>query len=66
MNSHDVTVLGYALAVVACVGLQLLSLWPRSRVPSFTALVRRAMRGRPGRVGVITAWAWLGLHFFAR
>ena len=66
MSSHDVTVLGYVLMVVACVGLQLLSLWPSSRVPSLTTLLCRVMRGRPGRVGVITAWAWLGLHFFAR
>jgi len=66
MSSHDVTVLGYAAVVLACVGLQLLSLRPASRIPSFTTLLRRVMRGRPGRVGVITAWAWLGLHFFAR
>jgi len=66
MSSHDVTILGYVLVVLACAGLQLLSLRPTSRIPSFTALLRRAMRGRPGRVGVITAWAWLGLHFFAR
>ena len=66
MNSHDVTVLGYVVVVLLCVGLQLLSLRPASRVPSLTALLRRAMRGRPGRVGVITAWAWLGLHFLAR
>jgi Family of unknown function (DUF6186) len=66
MSSHDATVLGYALVVAACVVLQVLSLWSASRVPSFTALLRRVMRGRRGRVGVITAWAWLGLHFFAR
>ena len=66
MSSHDVTVLGYAVVVVACVVLQLLSLRPGTCIPGFTTLLRRVMRGRPGRVGVITAWAWLGLHFFAR
>jgi len=24
------------------------------------------MRSRTGRVGVLVAWAWIGLHFFAR
>lgn len=66
MSSHDATVLGYVIVVLACVALQLLSLRPGSPVPSFTTLLHRVMRGRPGRVGVITAWAWLGLHFFAR
>jgi len=23
-------------------------------------------RGRTGRVGMLVAWAWLGLHFFAK
>jgi hypothetical protein len=25
-----------------------------------------AMRTRTGRVGMLVAWAWLGLHFFAK
>ena len=29
-------------------------------------LVRRIMRTRTGRVGMLAAWAWLGLHFFAK
>jgi hypothetical protein len=29
-------------------------------------VLTRAMRTRTGRVGVLVAWAWLGLHFFAR
>jgi len=24
------------------------------------------MRSRTGRVGVLVAWAWIGLHFFAK
>jgi uncharacterized protein DUF6186 len=35
-------------------------------VPSFGELLTHAMRSRTGRVGVLVAWAWIGLHFFAR
>jgi len=30
------------------------------------ALVGAAMRTTPGRVGVLAAWLWVGLHFLAR
>jgi uncharacterized protein DUF6186 len=29
-------------------------------------MLTRAMRSRTGRVGVLVAWAWIGLHFFAK
>jgi hypothetical protein len=29
-------------------------------------VLTRIMRTRTGRVGVLVAWAWLSLHFFAR
>jgi hypothetical protein len=29
-------------------------------------LLRRVMRTRSGRVGVLVGWAWLGVHFLAR
>jgi hypothetical protein len=29
-------------------------------------VLARIMRTRTGRVGVLVAWAWIGLHFFAR
>jgi hypothetical protein len=37
-----------------------------SRVPPIGEVLSRAMRTRTGRVGMLVAWAWLGLHFFAR
>jgi hypothetical protein len=41
---------------------------PRTRwpIPPLGDLLTRIMRSRTGRVGVLVAWAWLGLHFFAR
>jgi len=64
MSSHDVTVLGYLLILLAGVALELLA--TRTRIPSLGQVLSRVMRTRTGRVGVLVAWAWLGLRFFAR
>ncbi len=66
MSSRTITILGYILAVVLLAVLQVLSSLPQSRVPSFAAVIRRIARTRSGRVGLLTAWAWLGMHFLAR
>jgi hypothetical protein len=66
MNSHDLTVLGYLLLLAGSVFLGLLPAWTKARVPALGQALTRIMRTRPGRVGVLVAWAWIGLHFFAR
>lgn len=66
MNSHDVTVLGYAAIAISGGSLQLRSLRAGSRIPSLGRLLGWVMRTRSGRVGVITGWVWVGLHYFAR
>ena len=66
MTWHAVTIAGYVLVVAGIVVLQLLATKTRVPVPSFGELLTRAMRSRTGRVGVLVAWAWIGLHFFAR
>lgn len=66
MTSHEVTIGGYLLVVAGIVVLQVLGAWTRAPVPSLGDLFTRAMRSRTGRVGVLVAWAWIGLHFFAR
>jgi hypothetical protein len=38
----------------------------RGRIPRLGEVLAVIMRTRTGRVGVIVAWAWLGLHFFAK
>ena len=65
MNSHNVTIAGYLLVVAAIVLLQLLATKTRAPIPSLGDLLTRAMRTRTGRVGMLVAWAWIGLHFFA-
>ncbi len=66
MNSHEVTIAGYLVVLAGIVLLQVLATRTRIPVPSFGDLLTRAMRSRTGRVGVLVAWAWVGLHFFAR
>ncbi len=66
MTSHDLTVLGYLVLVFAGVVLELLATVRRTGIPSLQEVLTRVMRTRTGRVGVLVAWAWVGLHFFAR
>jgi hypothetical protein len=66
MSGHEVTIAGYLLVVAGIVVLQVLATRTRLPVPSLGELLTRAMRSRTGRVGVLVAWAWIGLHFFAR
>jgi hypothetical protein len=66
MSSHDVTVLGYLVVLFAGVLLELLALFTPARIPRLGDLFTRIMRSRTGRVGMLVAWAWVGLHFFAR
>jgi len=66
MSSHDFAIAVYLSFALAALVLELLSSHPGSRIPSLGSALRRAMRTRSGRVGVIAGWAWLGLHFFAR
>lgn len=66
MNSHEVTIAGYLVVLAGILLLQVLATRTRIPVPSFGDLLTRAMRSRTGRVGVLVAWAWIGLHFFAR
>ena len=66
MNSHDVTVGGYLVVLLAFVTLQIAATRTSAPVPSLGAILTRIMRSRTGRVGALVAWAWLGLHFFAR
>ena len=66
MSSHDFAVLVYAAIVAVAFLIELLSRREASRIPSLSTLFRNVMRTRPGRVGMVAGWAWVGLHFFAR
>jgi hypothetical protein len=66
MNSHDLTVLGYLVLLLAGLLLELLATRSRTQIPALEQVLTRVMRTRTGRVGVLVAWAWVGLHFFAQ
>lgn len=66
ISSHDGTILGYLLVLLAGLLLEFLATRTRAGIPALGDVLTRVMRTRTGRVGVLVAWAWLGLHFFAR
>jgi Family of unknown function (DUF6186) len=66
VNSHDVTVLGYLAVLLAGIVLQLLATRTRAPIPPLGKVFAWAMSTRTRRVGLLVAWAWVGLHFFAR
>ena len=66
MNSHDITVDGYLAVAGAGVILEVIATRTKAPVPSLGDVLTRIMRTRTGRVGVLVAWAWLGLHFFSQ
>jgi Family of unknown function (DUF6186) len=66
MSSRAVTVALYVLIVVAGLALELLGRGGRTRIPPLGVVLSKVMRTRSGRIAVVTGWAWLGLHFFAR
>ena len=53
-------------AAPAAAGLQLAATRTKAPVPPIGVVLSRIMRTRTGRVGMLVAWAWLGLHFFAK
>jgi hypothetical protein len=66
MNSHDVTVLGFLVLLGGLIGTEIVARRTDSKMPTFDQVLTRVMRTRTGRVGMLVAWAWLGLHFFAK
>ncbi|HVB45521.1 MAG TPA: DUF6186 family protein [Streptosporangiaceae bacterium] len=66
MNSHDITVLGFLIVLAGLIGTDLAARTTRAQVPTFAQVFTRIMRTRTGRVGILVAWAWIGLHFFAK
>ena len=66
MSSHDLTIIGYLSVLAAGIALQLLAIRSPGRLPSLGRVLSHVMQSRTGRVGIIVAWAWIGLHFFAK
>lgn len=66
MSSRYATIVGYLLVVAAGLTLQVAAVRRPEKVPTLGRVVTHVMRSRTGRVGIFVAWAWVGLHFFAK
>lgn len=66
MSSRYVTILGYLLVLASGVALQFAAIRRPGKVPTLGGIFSHVMNSRTGRVGVFVAWAWVGLHFFAK
>lgn len=66
MNTHVITVVGYACVIALLVILEVIAHRPGSRIPKMGEWFGYLMRTRTGRVVVLLLWGWLGWHFFAR
>ena len=66
MSGRDVTIVGYLSVLAAGITLQVIAVRLPARLPSLGRVLTHLMQTRTGRVGILVAWAWLGLHFFAR
>ena len=66
MSSRELTIIGYLSVLGAAIALQVAALRRPERLPSLGRVLTGVMRSRTGRVGVLVAWAWIGLHFFAK
>jgi len=66
MSSHDFTVTGFLVILAGLIGTEIAGRTGLANVPTFSQVMTRIMRTRTGRVGMLVAWAWLGLHFFAK
>jgi hypothetical protein len=66
MSTREATVFGYLLVLTAGIVLQVVAVRRPERFPSLGRVFTHVMRTRTGRVGVCVAWAWIGLHFFAK
>jgi hypothetical protein len=65
MSTHNVTVDGCLVLVLAGLFLELSATRFR-RIPSLGLVFTGIRPTRTGRAGVLVAWTWAGLHFFAR
>ncbi|HKA67812.1 MAG TPA: DUF6186 family protein [Actinomycetes bacterium] len=66
MNTHNLTVAGFAAILAALAVVDALGRRPNSRIPTLSDLSAYVMRFWPGRVGVLFFWWWVGWHFIAR
>lgn len=63
MSSHAITLIGYGVILLGGIALDRASRRPGSSIPTLDRMVAWTLHTRSGRIGLFSAWAWLGLHF---
>jgi Family of unknown function (DUF6186) len=66
VNTHTITVLGFAVIAIALLVLEVVARRRGSRVPTAGQMLGFLMQTRVTRVLILLLWGWLGWHFFAR
>jgi len=62
--SRTVTLVGYAVLIVAAAGLEVAA--RRRGSATFVDALTIVLRWRAARLALLAAWLWLGWHLFAR
>lgn len=66
MTTRIITVIGFAVVIIALFVLEFIGRRPASRVPTLGEWLGYLMRARAGRAVILVGWLWLGWHYFAR
>jgi hypothetical protein len=70
MSSHVVTAFLYIGIGLVAVAVEVVARRRRAShrpwIPPLSHVFATIKRSPTGKVGLVVAWAWLGLHFFAR
>lgn len=65
MTGTKVSVIGFVALLITGLALELAGR-RRTGLPTAAQALAAAMRTTPGRVTVLAAWVWVGVHFLAR
>jgi Family of unknown function (DUF6186) len=66
MTTRTMTILGFAVVIMALVALEVLGRRRIGRIPTLSEWLGYVMRPRAGRALILAGWLWLGWHYFAR
>jgi Family of unknown function (DUF6186) len=64
--TRTITILGFAVVIMALVTLEVLGRRKIGRIPTLSEWLGYVMRPRTGRALILAGWLWLGWHYFAR
>lgn len=66
MVTRVITIVGFAIVILALFVLEFLGRRKNSRIPTLGQLLGYVMRPWAGRFLILLGWLWLGWHYFSR